>query len=149
MFVRINGETHYLWRAVGYEGEVLEAFATKRRDREAALKFLKRAMKRYGQPKAIVTDRLRSYGAAMNKIGNTGCHECGRWLNNRAENSHQPFRRREGAMAKFRDMKTLQKFASVHASIHNHFNQERHLNRRDIFKQNRSAALAEWRQLAA
>ncbi len=75
--------------------------------------------------------------------------ECGRWLNNRAENSHQPFRRREAAMVKFRDVKTLQKFASVHASIHNHFNQDRHLNRRDIFKQNRAAALAEWRQLVA
>ena len=71
-----------------------------------------------------------------------------RWLNNRAENSHQPFRRREGAMARFRDIKTLQKFTSVHASIHNHFNHQRHLNRRDIFKQGRAAALAEWRQLA-
>jgi hypothetical protein len=85
----------------------------------------------------------------MNVIGNGADQECGRWLNNRAENSHQPFRRREQAMAKFRDMKTLQKFASVHASLHNHFNQDRHLNRRDIFKQNRAAALAEWRQLAA
>jgi putative transposase len=75
--------------------------------------------------------------------------ECGRWLNNRAENSHQPFRRRERSMAKFRDMKALQKFAAAHASIHNHFNLGRHLNRRDIFKQNRAAALAEWRQLAA
>ncbi|TDI55779.1 MAG: DDE domain-containing protein, partial [Alphaproteobacteria bacterium] len=75
--------------------------------------------------------------------------ECGRWRNNRAENSHQPFRRRESAMAKFRDMKTLQKFATAHASIHNHFNKDRHLNRRDTFKLDRSAALAEWRQLAA
>lgn len=149
MFVRINGETHYLWRAVDYEGEVLEVFATKRRDREAALKFLKRAMKRYGRPAAIVTDRLRSYRAAMKIIGVLGRQECGRWLNNRAENSHQPFRRREGAMAKFRDIKTLQKFAAAHASIHNHFNHDRHINRRDIFKQNRSAALFEWHQLAA
>ncbi len=94
MFVRINGETHYLWRAVDHEGEVLEVFATKRRDRKAALKFLKRAMKRYGRPRAIVTDRLRSYGAAMKVIGNLERQECGRWLNNRAENSHQPFRRR-------------------------------------------------------
>jgi putative transposase len=94
-------------------------------------------MKRYGRPKKIVTDCLRSYRAAMKVIGN------------RAENSHQPFRRRERAMAKFRGIKTLQTFASVHASIHNHFNQERHLNRRGTFKQNRSAALAEWRQLAA
>jgi putative transposase len=149
VFVKINGKTHYLWRAVDHEGEVLEVFVTKRRDRRAALKFLKRAMKRYGRPRAIVTDRLGSYGAAMKVIGNSGRQVCGRWLNNRAENSHQPFRRREGAMAKFRDVKTLQKFASAHASIHNHFNQERHLYSRQIFKQNRAAALAEWRQLAA
>ena len=70
----------------------------------------------------------------MKVIGNDGCRETGRWFNNRAENSHQPFRRREAAMAKFRDVKTLQKFASVHASIHNHFNHQRHLTRRDIFK---------------
>ena len=149
VFVRINGETHYLWRAVDHEGEVLEVLATKRRDRRAALRFLKRAMKRYGRPASIVTDGLPSYRAAMTVIGNAAARTCGRWLNNRAENSHQPFRRREGAMAKFRDVKTLQKFASVHASIHNHFSHERHLTRRDIFKQARAAALAEWRQLAA
>ena len=149
VFVRINGETYYLWCAVDHEGEVLEVFATKRRDHKAALDFLKRAMKRYGQPKIVVTDRLRSYRAAMNEIGNGADQECGRWLNNRAENSHQPFRRREGAMARFRDIKTLQKFASVHASIHNHFNLDRHLTKREDFKKNRSAALAEWRQLAA
>ena len=85
----------------------------------------------------------------MKAIGIVERQECGRWLNNWAENSHQPFRRREGAMARFRDIKTLQKFTSVHASIHNHFNQDRHLNCRNIFKQYRSAALAEWRQLAA
>jgi putative transposase len=148
VFVTINGETHYLWRAVDHEGEVLEVFATKRRDRKAALKFLKRTMKRYGRPRSIVTDRLRSYRSAMKVIGNTTIQECGRCLNNKAENSHQPFRRREGAMAKFRSPATLQKFASIHASIHNHFNQEQHLNRRDIFRENRAAALAEWRQLA-
>lgn len=149
VFVRINGETHYLWRAVDQEGEVLEVFATKRRDRKAALTFLKRAMKRYGQPKVIVTNRLRSYRAALNVIGNATDQECGRWLNNRAENSHQPFRRREGAMSRFRDIKTLQKFASSHASIHNHSNHERHLISRDDFKGKREAALVEWRQLAA
>ncbi len=133
VFARINGETHYLWRAVDHEGEVLEVFASKRRDRKAALKFLKRAMKRYSWPKAIVMDRLRSYGAAMKVIGNLERQECGRWLNNRAENSHRPFRRREGAMARFRDIKTLQKFASAHASIHNLFNHDRHLIRRDIY----------------
>ena len=87
VFVRINGEMHYLWRAVDHEGEVLEVFATKRRDRRAALKFLKRAMKRYGRPKIIVTDRLRSYSAAMKEIGILERQDCGRWLNNRAENS--------------------------------------------------------------
>tara|TARA_R110002072_G_scaffold149656_1_gene297577 strand:+ start:471 stop:827 length:357 start_codon:yes stop_codon:yes gene_type:complete len=90
--VKINGETHYLWRAVDHEGEVLEAFFTKRQDHKAALKFLKKAMKKYGNPKVIVTDKLRSYGAAMKVIGNDACQETGRWLNNRAENSHQPFR---------------------------------------------------------
>ena len=148
VFVRISGETHYLWRAVDHEGEGLEVFATKRRDRRAALKFPKRTMKRYGVPQVIVTDRLRSYGAAMNVIGVEDRQRCGRRLNHRAENSHPPFRRREGAMARFRDIKTLQKFAAAHASIHNHFNQERHLYNRENFKLNRSAALAEWRQLA-
>ena len=80
VFVRINGEIHFLWRAVDHEGEVLEVFVTKRRDRRAALKFLKRAMKRYGRPRAIVTDKLRSYRAAMNVIGNAATQKCGRWL---------------------------------------------------------------------
>ena len=144
VFVKINGEKHYLWRAVDHEGEVLEAFATKTRDKAAALKFFKKLMKRHGKPKGIVTDRLRSYGAAMKEIGNADIQETGRWLNNRAENSHQPFRRRERAMLRFRRMHTLQKFSSVHASVHNHFNQERHLVSRDIYKERRSAALAEW-----
>jgi putative transposase len=148
VFVRINGETRYLRRAVDHEGEVLEVFATKRRDRKAALKFLKRAMKRYGGPHSIVTDRPRSYRAAMKIIGVSDRQECGRWLNNRAENSHQPFRRREGAMSRFRDIKTLQKFAAAQASIHDHFNLDRHLTRRHDFKKNRDMALAEWRELA-
>ena len=93
VFVRINGETHYLWRAVDHEGEVLEVFATKHRDRKSALTFLKRTMQRYGGPRVIVTDRLRFYGAAMKVIGVEGRQVCGRWLNNGAEDSHQ-FRRR-------------------------------------------------------
>ncbi len=113
--MRINGETHYLWRAVDHDGEVLEVFVTKRPDRNAALGFLRKAMKRYGRPEAIVTDKLRSYHAAMKVIGNAERQETGRWLNNRAENSHQPFRRRERAMAKFRSAKSLQKFASISA----------------------------------
>ncbi len=131
------------------KGEVLESFVTKTRDRRAAVRFLKKAMKRHGQPQAIVTDRLGSYRAAMRELGNAARQETGCWINNRAENSHQPFRRRERAMARFRSLKSLQKFASIHASIHNHFNKDRHLERREIFKNYRSAALAEWRQLAA
>jgi putative transposase len=149
MFVKINGEVHYLWRAVDHEGEVLESFVTKRRDREAALKFLKKAMRRYGSPEAIVTDRLRSYGAALREIVATHLQETGRYLNNRAENSHLPLRRRERAMLRFRRMRSLQTFAAVHSSVHNHFNQERHLYSRDTFKLNRAAALCEWRQLGA
>ena len=149
VFVKINGETHYLWRAVDHEGEVLESYVTKRRDRKAALKFLRKSMKRFGKPEIIVTDKLRSFGAAMKVIGNADRQETGRWLNNRVENSHQPFRRRERAMLRFRRMRSLQKFASVHSSIHNHFNQERALYSRSNFKLNRAAALAEWRDLCA
>ena len=126
VFVRINGERHYLWRAVDHEGEVLKSFVTKARDKKAALKFLKKAMRKHGRPEVIVTDRLRSYGAALREIG-ARRQETGRWLNNRAENSHLPFRRRERAMLRFRRMRTLQKFASVHASVLNHFNSELHL----------------------
>jgi len=149
VFVKINGETHYLWRAVDHEGEVLETYVTKKRDRKAALKFLRKLMKRYGSPTVIVTDRLRSYGAAMKVIGNVDKQEVSRWKNNRAENSHLPFRRRERAMLRFRRMRSLQKFVSVHSSIRNHFNQERHLYSRDNFKLNRNAALSEWRQLCS
>ena len=149
VFVKINGERHYLWRAVDHEGEVLESFVTKTRDKKAALKFLKKTLKRHGQAERIVTDLLRSYGAALNELGIRGRQETGRWANNRSENSHQPFRRRERAMLRFRRMRTLQKFVAVHASVHNHFNQERSLSTRAIFKRNRAAALAEWRGLLA
>src|SRR5271154_5229799 len=147
VFVKVNGRLCYLWRAVDHEGEVLEAVVTAKRDKGAALKLLKRIMTKYGAPRSIVTDGLRAYSAAMNEIAYAGRHEVGRRLNNRVENSHQPFRRRERAMQRFRSMKTLQKFSSVHAQVHNHFNQERHLVARQVYKERRSAALAEWRAL--
>src|SRR5439155_10839591 len=87
-YVRVQGEMRYLWRAVDHEGEVLESFVTKTRDKDAALKFIKKAMKRHGRPRTVVTDGLRSYGAAMKDLGNADRQETGRWLNNRAENSH-------------------------------------------------------------
>ena len=147
--MKINGEMHYLWRAVDHEGEVLESFVTKRRDRKAALRFLKKSMKRYGVPMVIVTDRLRSYRAAMTQLGNMQCQVTGRWLNNRAENSHLPFRRRERAMQRFRLARSLQKFTAVHSSVCNHFNFQRHLISRNDFKIQRDAALVEWQQLCA
>ena len=148
VYVKINGKMHYLWRAVDHEGEVLESFATKERDKKAALKFMKKLMKHHGCAKTITTDGLRSYGAAMKELGIVDRQEIGRYANNRAENSHQPFRRRERAMLRFRRMKTLQKFSSVHAAFHNHFNQERHLVSRNDYKDRRSAAMAEWEHVA-
>jgi len=149
VFVKVNGKRRYLWRAVDHEGEVLEAIVTKRRDKRAALKLLKKLMKRFGLPREIVTDLLRSYSAALKEIGAADLQTTGRWLNNRAENSHLPFRRRERAMLRFRRMRSLQMFAAVHASVYNLFNRERHLSSRRNFKLNRTAALEEWRQLGA
>ena len=128
---------------------MLESFVTKRRDKKAALKLLKKTLKRHGRAEEMVTDCLRSYGAALKDLGIRDRQETGRWANNRAESSHQPFRRRERAMLRFRRMRTLQKFASVHASVHNLFNTERALYRRQNFKLNRAVALAEWRDLFA
>jgi putative transposase len=149
VFVEINGELHYLWRAGNQEGEVLETYVTKRRNRQAALKFLRKIMKRHGPSQTIITDKLRSYKAAMKQLGNQNKQDTTKHHNNQAENSHQPFRRRERAMNKFRAEKSLQKFVSIHAQFHNHFNHERHLNRREHFKKYRDLALAEWRQVAA
>ena len=149
VFVKINGERHYLWRAVDHEGEVLESYVTKKRDKAAALRFLKKALKRHGRAEKIVTDGLKSYPAAMRDMGNLDRRNMGQWLNNRAENSHLPFRRREHAMLRFRKTKTLQKFASTDASFYNHFNSERHLVDRQTYKSRRSASLAEWQNIAA
>jgi len=110
---------------------------------------MKKALKRHGSPETIVTDGLRSYGAAMTELNIQDRREVGRWANNRIENSHLPFRRRERAMLRFRQMKSLQKFASVHANLHNHFNLERHLVDRETFKERRSAALVGWRAIAS
>lgn len=149
VFVKIAGKQHYLWRAVDHEGEVLESYVTKKRDKRAALKFIRKAMRKHGSPETIVTDKLRSYGAALRDLGGVERQETGHWMNKRAENSHLPFRRRGRAMLRFRRMRCLQKFASVHASVTNHFNQDRSLSSRLHFKLNRSAALSEWRGLCA
>jgi putative transposase len=128
--VRINGEMRCPWRAVDHEGEILESCVTKERDKAATLTFIKKALKRHGAP--IVTDGLRSYRAASTEIGMADRQQTGRWLNNRVESSHWPFRRRQRAMARFRRMKTSQQFTSVHAALHNHFHQERPHQSRDL-----------------
>ncbi len=106
-------------------------------------------MKRHGRVEEVVTDRFASYKAALRDLGALEKQQTGRWLNNRVENSHLPFRRRERAMQRFRRMRSLQKFASVHSSVYNHFNKERSLASRNTFKLTRTAALAEWRELGA
>lgn len=125
VFVQVNRKAHYLWCAVDHKGEVLEVCATNYRDRRAARNFLKRVPRRFGRLSKIVTEQLHSYRATTKILGNSDSLICTKWLNIRAENSHQPFRRREGAISKIRDAQTLQKFSSIQAAIHNHFNLER------------------------
>lgn len=147
--VKVNGAQHYLWRAVDREGEVLEAVVSKHRDKKAALTFLRKLMRRPGRPGELVTDKLRSYGAALKEIGAEDRQVTGAWENTRAENSHRPFRPRERAMLRFRRLHGLQNFAAVHPSVCNRFNPDRSLSSRPVSKPARAAALAAWRQLCA
>ncbi len=140
---KIDGRLRHLWRAVDREGEVLETAVAAKRNKAAALKFPKRILKKYGRPETIATDGLCSCPAATKERGVGGRREAGRRLDDRAENSHRPSRRRERAM------ETLQKFSSIHAPVHNHFDQQRHLVNRDVHQRGRSAAPAERRALAA
>ncbi len=128
---------------------MLEAHVTKHRDKKAALRFLKKLMKRHGRAEELVTDGLRSYKAAVKDIGAEGRQVTGRWENNRIENSNQPFRRRERAMLRFRRMHNLHKFVSIHSSVCNLLNSDRSLSSRNVYKAARTAALAEWRELCA
>ena len=144
VFVKINGETHYLWWAVDHEGEVLECFVTKRGNKAAAKKLLIETMRKHGSPKIITTDELVSYGAVFREIGGVDRQLCGGRANNRCENSHLPFRRRERAMQNFKSCAMFQKYISYHAQIYNQFNHERHLESRQTYKKKCSAALIEW-----
>ena len=149
VFVKINGERFYLWRAVDHKGEVLECYVTKGRNKSAAKKFLIKIMRKHGSPKIITTDKLASYGAAFCEIGVVDRQLCGGRVNNRCENSHLLFRRRERAMQRFKTVAALQKFFSYHSQIYNHFNHERHLETRQTYKRKRAADLCEWFQLGA
>ena len=150
VFVRIGGRMHYLWRAVDDEGEVLDVIVQPRRDRKAALKLLRRLLKRQGYaPEAIVTDRLRSYGAALRTLGLANRHVTGGRSNNRAEVSHQPTRRRERQRLGFASPGSAQRFLATHAAIYNHFNIQRHLISRRTLRTCRTEAFAGWREVVA
>ena len=150
MMVSIAGRQMYMWRAVDSEGEVLEILVQSQRDKAAALRLLRKLLRRQGfVPTVIVTDKLRSYGAALREIGFSGLHEQGLRANNRAENSHQPLRRRERKMQGFKSIKSAQRFVSVHAAVYNTFNVQRHLIRRPTHRQFRTAAHNSWSDATA
>ncbi len=149
VFVKINGETHYLWRAIDHEGTILDCYVSKRRDRKAALKVLKKLVSKHGRPKEIVTDKLASYGAALKELNMKHLQETGQYKNNQVENSHLHFRRRERGMNKFRLMRSLQKFTTIHSSFLNHFNHQRHLENRKNFKNLRQNSVEQWRGICA
>src|SRR6202051_4880782 len=146
MVVRIAGKRMYLWRAVDHEGEVLDMLVQRRRDKRAAVRLLRKLLRKQGfAPKKVTTDKLRSYGAAVRHLGLSCHHEHGLRQNNRAENSHQVARRRERKMQRFKSAASAQRFLSVHAAIHNTFNLQRHLVSRSTLRIFRSEAAAQWR----
>ncbi len=148
VFVKINGETHYLWRAVDQEGTILDCYVSKKRNKRAAYKILKKLMAKYGKPSEIVTDKLPSYKAALRDLNAQNLQETGRYKNNQVENSHLHFRRRERGMNKFRSMRSLQKFIAIQSTFLNHFNHQRHLENRHNFKNLRQASIEQWRGIS-
>jgi len=149
VFVRINGETHYLWRAVDHEGEVLDILAQARRNKKAALKLMRKLLKKQGfAPTTVTIDKLRTYGAAFRDLDLTGHHETGRYKNNRSENSHQPVRRRERKMQGFKSPGSAQRFLAIHSVVYNLFNTQRHLISRKTNRQFRDEAHDQWRNVS-
>jgi putative transposase len=149
VFVKIKGETYYLWRAVDHEGTVLDCYVSKKRDKKAAKKVLKKLVSRHGKPKEIVTDKLASYKAAMRNLNLEDIQTTAQYQNNRAENSHLQFRRRERGMNKFRSMGSLQKFVAIQSTFLSHFNHQRHLEKRSNFKHLRQRSLDLWQDVCA
>jgi transposase-like protein len=149
MVVRIAGRRMYLWRAVDQEGEILDLLIQPRRDKRAAVRLMRKLLKKRGfAPKLAVTDKLRSYAAAFQALRLTCRHEQGPRMNNRAENSHQVVRRRERKMQRFKSAGSAQRFLSVHAAVHNTFYLQRHLISRSSLRKFRAEAMAHWQAAA-
>ena len=147
VFVSINGRQLYVWRAVDCEGEVLDILVQPRRDHKAALKLMRKLLRKQGiTPVAILTDKLGSYSSALHELGVTRRHDRGLWKNNRAENSHQPLRQRERRMKRFKSSGSAQRFLSTHAAVYNVFNIQRHLTSRQTLRVFRDQAMLTWRQ---
>src|SRR6266550_1817707 len=145
MMIRIAGEHLYLWRAVDHEGEVLDMLVQRRRDRRAALRLMRKLLRRQGfTPRSLTTDKLGSYGSAFRHLRLTCPHEQGLRANNRAENSHQVVRRRERKMQRFKSAGSAQRFLNMHAAVHNTFNLQRHLISRSTLRAFRAEAAAWW-----
>jgi putative transposase len=150
VYLKIDGRLVYLWRAVDSEGEVLDVLVQTKRNKAAALKLMRKLLKKYGfAPENLVTDDLRSYHAAARDLGIERRHRTGRWRNNRAENSHQPTRRRERKMQGFKSVGSAQRFLSFHAAAHNTFNVQRHLISARTHRAFRAAAMDTWRAATA
>jgi putative transposase len=150
VYLKIDGRMVYLWRAVDAEGEVLDVLVQSKRNKHAALKLMRKLLKKYAfVPERLVTDDLRSYSAAARDLGIERRHERGRWNNNRAENSHQPTRRRERKMQRFKSPGSAQKFLSTHAAVYNTFNVQRHLTSAQTHRMLRAAAMDTWRTAVA
>jgi len=150
MVVRIAGERMYLWRAVDHEGEVLDMLVQRRRDSRVAFRLMRKLLRKQGfAPKLLVTDKLRSYASAFRRLRLKCPHEQGLRKNNRAENSHQPVRRRERKMQRFKSARSAQRFLNMHAAVHNTFNLQRHLVSRSTLRIFRAEAASEWRNAVA
>jgi len=150
VYLKIDGRMLYLWRAVDAEGEVLDVLVQSKRNKHAALKLMRKLLKKYAfVPQRLVTDDLLSYGAAARDLGLENRHERGQWKNNRAENSHQPTRRRERKMQRFKSVGSAQKFLSSHAAVYNTFNVQRHLTSAQTHRTLRAAAMNTWREAVA
>jgi putative transposase len=150
MVVRIAGKRMYLWRAVDHEGEVLDMLVQRRRDKHAALRLMRKLLRKHGfAPKLLTTDKLGSYGSAFRHLRLSCRHEQGLRANNRAENSHQAVRRRERKMQRFKSAGSAQRFLNMHAAVHNVFNLQRHLVSRSTLRIFRAEAAAQWQDAVA